>query len=145
MSGPQIEVYRLRSTGVVVGPDGTDLGRVGEMYMDRAGVPAWVTVKTGWFDTDECFVPMAGARIDGDEIHVPYDKDTMKAAPHFAAGTVLTPQDEDQLHAHYGIRPTDGETDGSGAGHRGVFSAVPTGHPVLSPPSAGDPTGGSEY
>lgn len=98
-----IEVYRLRSTGVVVGPDESDLGRVGEMYLDTDGKPEWVTVKTGWFDTRECFVPLAGARIDGDDIHVPYDRDTMQAAPHFDADTVLTPADETQLYGHYGL------------------------------------------
>lgn len=145
MSEPQIEIYRLRSTGVVIGADGSDLGRVGEMYLDEAGIPAWVTVKTGWFDTRECFVPMAGARIDGDEIHVPFDKETMKAAPHFAADTVLTPDDEIHLHQHYGVDATGDDADGDDASRRGVFAAVPTGHPVVSAAGAGDQNDGSDY
>src|SRR6187397_3062293 len=44
---------------VVVGTDGSEIGRVGQVYTDNdTGQPSWVTVKTGWFGTNESFVPL---------------------------------------------------------------------------------------
>jgi hypothetical protein len=65
-----------------VGSDGK-LGSVGEVYLDdETGRPEWATVRTGMFGTKEAFVPLAEAEMAGDELRVPYDKDTVKNAPH---------------------------------------------------------------
>ncbi|HEU4907859.1 MAG TPA: photosystem reaction center subunit H, partial [Propionibacteriaceae bacterium] len=70
--------------------------------------PTWVTVKTGLFGTSESFVPLSSARLEGDDILVDYDKDTIKNAPRIDADGDLTPREELALFRYYS-RP--GATD----------------------------------
>ena len=75
---------QLLEQGNVVGSDGANIGRVGQVYLDdQSGRPSWVTVKTGWFGSSESFVPLDAATVDGDTVRVPYDKDRIKGAPHY--------------------------------------------------------------
>jgi uncharacterized protein (TIGR02271 family) len=86
-----------------VGPDGT-LGTVGEVYLDdETGRPEWATVRTGMFGTKESFVPLADADVAGDGLRVPYDKETVKNAPHIDAEGHLSPAEEAELYRYYGI------------------------------------------
>jgi uncharacterized protein (TIGR02271 family) len=85
-------------------PDGDKIGSVGQVYADDAdGQPTWVTVKTGLFGTSESFVPLQGARLDGDDIVVPYTKDQVKDAPRVDTNGHLEPSEEDRLYDHYGL------------------------------------------
>ena len=96
--------YLALENGVVVGNDGSDIGKVGQVYTDNdTGAPSWVTVKTGWFGTSESFVPLNSATVEGDSIQVPFDKDTIKGAPHNEAGEPLSEDDEQELYAYYGL------------------------------------------
>jgi uncharacterized protein (TIGR02271 family) len=96
--------YLALENGVVVGSDGSDIGKVGQVYTDNdTGAPSWVTVKTGWFGTRESFVPLNSGTVDGDTIQVPFDKDTIKGAPHNEAGEPLSEDDEQQLYSYYGL------------------------------------------
>jgi len=88
----------------VVGPDGAKIGGIGQVYLDdETGGPEWVTVKTGLFGTSESLVPLRGARKSGDNLAIDYDKDTVKDAPRVDADGHLSPQDEEQLYAYYGL------------------------------------------
>jgi uncharacterized protein (TIGR02271 family) len=88
----------------VVDPDGAKIGGIGQVYLDdETGAPEWVTVKTGLFGTSESFAPLRGARTNGDDIAVDYDKNTVKDAPRVDADGHLSPQDEQQLYAYYGL------------------------------------------
>ena len=50
---------------------GDKIGKVGQVYLDdTTGQPEWVTVRTGLFGTRESFVPLAAARVEGDEVCV---------------------------------------------------------------------------
>ena len=94
----------LGRSGKVVGPDGAKIGGIGQVYLDdETGAPEWVTVTTGLFGTSESLVPLRGARTSGDDIAVDYDKDTVKNAPRVDANGHLSPQDEEQLYAYYGL------------------------------------------
>jgi uncharacterized protein (TIGR02271 family) len=105
------QTAHLLDNGVVVGQDGERLGKVSEVYLDdQTGAPSWVTVKTGWFGSSESFVPLDRAQIDGDDIRVPYDKETVRSAPHFDAGQPLSPADEEQLYTYYGLGGAAGTT-----------------------------------
>jgi uncharacterized protein (TIGR02271 family) len=89
--------------GNVVGPDGTKIGGIGQVYLDdQTGSPEWVTVKTGLFGTSESFVPLQGASPSGDDIRVEFDKSKVKDAPRVATDGHLSPQEEDELYAYYG-------------------------------------------
>ena len=88
--------------GEVRTASGDKIGRVGQIYLDDdSGHPSWVTVKTGLFGTQESFVPLGKADVDGADIVVPYDKETIKGAPRVDTGGSLTPQEEKRLFAYY--------------------------------------------
>ena len=94
----------LGQGGKVVGPDGAKIGSIGQVYLDDDnGSPEWVTVTTGLFGTSESFVPLTGAQARGNNIAVDFDKQTIKDAPRVDADGSLSPQEEEQLFAHYGL------------------------------------------
>ena len=94
----------LGKGGKVVGPDGAKIGGIGQVYLDdETGAPEWVTVTTGLFGTSQSFVPLRGARTSGADIVVDYDKHTVKDAPRVDADGHLSPEDEEQLYAYYGL------------------------------------------
>lgn len=94
----------LSRNGTVLSTEGDKIGSVGQVYADDAdGQPTWVTVKTGIFGSSESFVPLEGARLDGDNIVVPYTKDQVKDAPRVDADGHLEPSEEDRLYDHYGL------------------------------------------
>jgi len=97
----------VASNGDVVGRSGEKIGGIGTIYLDDiSGEPEWVTVKTGLFGASESFVPLSGARIAGNDIHVGYEKETVKDAPRVDANGNLSPEEEQQLYAHYGLSGT---------------------------------------
>ncbi len=83
---------------------GEKIGKVGQVYLDdSSGEPTWVTVKTGLFGTSESFIPLQGARFDGDDLHVGYSKDRLKDAPRVDADGHITPEEERRLYEYYGL------------------------------------------
>jgi uncharacterized protein (TIGR02271 family) len=124
----------LQRNGSVLSADGDKIGSVGQVYADDAdGQPTWVTVKTGLFGTSESFVPLQGARLEGDDIVVPYTKDQVKDAPRVDTDGHLEPAEEDRLYDHYGIGggtqtytdTTAGrDTDYAGTGTASGFAAA---------------------
>ena len=84
--------------------EGDKLGKVGQVFLDdQTGQPEFLTVNTGLFGTSESFVPVEGASIKGDDISVPYGKETVKDAPRVDLdGNHLAESDERRLYEHYG-------------------------------------------
>ncbi len=123
---PSSRVLQTLDDSVVVGSDGSEIGRVGQVYTDNdTGQPSWVTVKTGWFGTNESFVPLEAASIEDGTIRVPYDKDMIKGAPNNDAGEPLSETDEQQLYSYYNLTGRDyaagydqsqARSDGTGTG-----------------------------
>ena len=86
---------------------GDKVGKIGQVYFDDdSGRPSWVTVKTGLFGTQESFVPLSAADLDGVDVVVPYDKDTIKGAPRVDSDGSVTPQEENRLYSYYFSAPT---------------------------------------
>jgi uncharacterized protein (TIGR02271 family) len=116
------QIDRLLSQGAnVLSGDGEKIGSIGQVFVDNeAGQPSWVTVRTGLFGMSESFVPLEGARIEGNDIVVPYDKNQVKDAPRIDADRPLEPAEEDRLYQHYrldsGRTYTDADTADRGAG-----------------------------
>ena len=99
--------------GTAYSSDGAKIGSIGTVYLDNAsGEPAWVTVKTGLFGSNESFVPLEQAEQTNDGIRVPYDKDRVKNAPNIETDRELSEQEEDQLYSYYGL----GGGTGTGTG-----------------------------
>jgi uncharacterized protein (TIGR02271 family) len=101
--------------------DGEKIGSIGQVYLDNSsGEPAWVTVKTGLFGSNESFVPLDQAELTDDGVKVPYDKDRVKGAPNIETDRELSEQEEDQLYSYYGLSgTTTGTTTGTAESDRG--------------------------
>ncbi|MEV7232130.1 PRC and DUF2382 domain-containing protein [Polymorphospora sp. NPDC051019] len=97
---------------------GKKLGRVGQIWMDRAGEPNWVSVKTGFFGNRESMVPLEPARMEQDHLVVPYEKDMIKKAPHVeaAANEPLSDPEVDDLYAYYNLQQAPPAKGASAAG-----------------------------
>ena len=92
----------------VLGSDGDRIGHVSQVYTsDETGEPVWATVKTGLFGTQETFVPLRGASLDGDDLRVDFDQETVKRAPRVDAGGHLSVEEEDELYRYYGLGTDD--------------------------------------
>ncbi|MGW3797342.1 DUF2382 domain-containing protein [Dermacoccus nishinomiyaensis] len=97
------DVLATRS-GKAYDSDGDKIGSVGEVYLDdQTSQPAWVTVNTGLFGTSESFVPLEGARVEGEDLHLPYTKAKIKDAPRQDADKHLDVEQEEALYRYYGL------------------------------------------
>ncbi|MFE2650042.1 PRC-barrel domain-containing protein, partial [Streptomyces sp. NPDC059346] len=103
--------------------DGEKVGSVGRVYVDDdTGKPDWITVKTGLFGMKESFVPLAGARRVGSDLHVAHPKESVKDAPRVDADAHLSVAEEEELYRHYGLTRKTGNL----AGNRSQGMDAPT-------------------
>ena len=110
--------------GKLVTDQGDRVGDVGQIYLDdTTGAPSWVTVRTGLFGTAETFVPVDSARLSGRDLVVAYAKDTIKTAPRVDADGSLSPEEEQTLYRHYGLRSVDFDAADQNPGREGVGDA----------------------
>lgn len=89
--------------------EGKKIGDAKHMYLDdNTGNPEWVTVKTGFFGSNETFVPTRSARLVQDHLEVPYPKEKIKGAPNVDvdSGGHLSVEEEQHLYRYYGIERT---------------------------------------
>ncbi|MBB4893818.1 sporulation protein YlmC with PRC-barrel domain [Streptomyces olivoverticillatus] len=118
--------------------DGAKIGTVDEVYLDDAtGEPEWAAVRTGLFGRD-AFVPLEPSRIEGDSLHIPYERALIKEAPDFGVGRHLSPEQELQLYHHYGLELPPPE------GSEASEAPEAPGAPAARGPSASAPPAGSE-
>jgi PRC-barrel domain len=86
---------------------GDKIGTIEEMYLDATtDIPAWAVVQTGLLGTKRIFVPLRDATEGDDGVTVPYDKDTVKAAPEVDHDGAISKDEEAALLRHYGL-PTE--------------------------------------
>ncbi|MFI0720285.1 PRC and DUF2382 domain-containing protein [Streptomyces sp. NPDC021224] len=86
--------------------EGKKVGDAKHMYLDdNTGAPEWVTVKTGFFGSNETFVPTRSARLVQDHLEVPYAREKIKGAPNVDvdSGGHLSVEEEQHLYRYYGI------------------------------------------
>lgn len=82
--------------------NGEKLGNVTQVHLDGLShKPAWVTVGLGLLNTRENFVPLAGSRLDGENLYVAVSKDKIKDAPDFTVEEGLTAEQEATLQDYY--------------------------------------------
>ncbi|WP_374982459.1 DUF2382 domain-containing protein [Streptomyces fradiae] len=106
--------------------NGEKIGTIGQVYVDdQLGTPEWITVKTGLFGTKETFIPLAGARRQEGQLHVPYSKDKVKDAPRCDAEEHLDASEEQRLYRHYQVAPGGGARGRTGT--RGTAGAAGAG------------------
>lgn len=93
--------------------DGDKIGTVGQLFLDdQTGKPEFVTVNTGFFGTNESFVPVADADFAGDRLTLPFSKDKVKDAPNVDTEHGHLSQDEERrLYEYYGLGYSDARSD----------------------------------
>ncbi|HEX4019132.1 MAG TPA: PRC-barrel domain-containing protein [Frankiaceae bacterium] len=83
---------------VLIGADGSKLGKVENVFLDNeTDKPERVAVSTGLFGRHVSLVPLAAATESGDDLQVPFDKETVKGAPHHDPDQSLTEAQEIEL------------------------------------------------
>jgi uncharacterized protein (TIGR02271 family) len=132
------EQLREISGATAYDKDGDKLGKIGQVYFDdNTDQPKWITVNTGLFGMNESFVPLQGAKFEGDRVTVAYDKATIKDAPNISDEQHLDAAEEDQLYRHYGLGYGGGSVDEQAGRHEvGDDSAgrnVAAGHDTSGP------------
>lgn len=85
---------------VAVDPAGHRVGKIRGRYPDVAGRQGWALIDPGLLK-DEVLVPMAGAEIEGNTIHVAFAKEQIQSAPVVLPGGV--PERVDALVRHYAV------------------------------------------
>jgi hypothetical protein len=109
----------------VIGADGDKIGTVSQFYVsDATGEPTWATIKTGLFGTQETFVPLRGASTRPGELHVAFDKATVKDAPRVDADGHLTHQEEDNLYRFYNMDDDEGRDRATQVGQQSNHRAA---------------------
>ena len=125
---------------------GEKIGKVGQVYLDdTTGQPEWVTVRTGLFGTKESFVPLAAARVEGDELVVDIAKSKVHDAPRVDEDGHLSEEQENELYTYYGVSqgpfgrqtPT-GTGAGSLAGDAGSAAGLAAGGGLAGEATAGE-------
>ncbi len=110
----------------LVGPDNDKIGKITDIYLDNdTDQPEWAAVKTGLFGTRVSFVPLAGARQQGEDLMVPYDKAMVKDAPNAEAEGELSQEQEAELYEYYGLSYSESDSE----------SGLPAESPAPPPPS----------
>lgn len=123
--------------------EGEKIGNVGRVYVDDStGRPDWITVKTGLFGMKESFVPLAGARRVGSDLHISHPKDQVKEAPRVDADAHLSVSEEEELYRHYGLtRNTKANLGDRAGGTTGAEAPTTTGTGTMGAAGAGAAAG----
>lgn len=83
---------------------GSRVGGVSQVYLDDAtGEPTFVAVRSGLFGNKEVLVPLGGAFISDGLMQVPFAAELVKQAPAPRADRRLTPEQEAEIHRHFGL------------------------------------------
>jgi uncharacterized protein (TIGR02271 family) len=105
------EAYEWRGRNVV-DQEGAKVGRLEEVYLDQhTGRPEWLLVHTGLLGMKSSFAPLAGARVDGEDVRIGYSKQEVKDAPSVEADGELSQEEEARLYAHYGLDYSESRSD----------------------------------
>ncbi|NYH54673.1 MULTISPECIES: PRC and DUF2382 domain-containing protein [Nocardiopsis] len=86
----------------VLDQEGHNVGKINQVYLDdNTDQPSWVSVHTGLFGRHETLVPLQGSQPAEEDIRVPYDKSTVKDAPHIDADRHISPEEEETVREYY--------------------------------------------
>jgi stress response protein YsnF/sporulation protein YlmC with PRC-barrel domain len=85
----------------VTGGDGQVVGTVQQIFNDdRDGTPVWARIRAG---TRECFVPLAGGKVDKNGLSVPYDANQIMSSPDIGADRHMSAAQTEQLRSYFGL------------------------------------------
>jgi ferritin-like metal-binding protein YciE len=105
--------------------DAEPVGHIYAVFVDDDSRAArWLAVRTGAHGDDVTPVPVDGAEPTGAAIRLPHPAATIRAAAHVAPGRDLTPEEDRQLVAFYGLAPAPTPSPRPAGGGPGVDAAV---------------------
>jgi len=101
---------------------GNKIGKIGTIFLDDvSGEPEWITVSTGFFGTNESFVPVSGASARDDGLSVPHSKDKIKNAPNVDIEQGhLSSDEEAELYRYYGLEYSSTQSGDQRTGYAGT-------------------------
>jgi hypothetical protein len=109
----------------VIDREGEKIGTFDELYLDEeTSRPEWAAVTTGLFGRKQTLIPLSQARLEGDDLQVPFDKEHVKDAPALDPDEQVSQDEERRLYSHYGIGHSSAGSDtvlpeqGGGEGRR---------------------------
>ena len=85
--------------------DNKNVGTVHSVFCDEhTKVPEWMGLATGFLGLKEVIVPVEGATIEGDCIHIPYDKAIVNEEPGFdEEDGALAPESDHRLSVYVSL------------------------------------------
>jgi uncharacterized protein (TIGR02271 family) len=87
----------------VYSSEGDKIGSVEEIFYDeQTQKPEWIGIGTGFLRTKRVVVPIHGAEIREDAVHVPHTKDQVKDSPDIDEDEI-SQETERELYSYYGI------------------------------------------
>lgn len=91
----------------VVDEHSRHIGVVKQVWLDeKDGQPIWASIRTGLFGQKESFVPIHDATLADNVLMVPVDRQQVKNAPRLdVSDQYLSEEQQDELHAYYGLVP----------------------------------------
>ena len=100
-SAPDLQSWHERD---VLDSNGVKVGKLDGIYTgDDSSEAEFLLLREGIFGLHLHFVPVAGAKMVGENIQVAYDKDTIVDAPKVKADEHLSESEERRLWDHYGL------------------------------------------
>ena len=94
------------------------IGKVEHLFVDESDRLEYVGVKTGFFGNHSALIPMDIVRVNDERqlMEVNAEKDTITNSPTFDDDGDMTPEFEDRIYAHFGLKRGGGTTDRGGYG-----------------------------
>jgi hypothetical protein len=111
------------------------------VYPPALGRPNWGSIDTALFGLRQTLMPLTHARLEGDQLRVPYERDHVKDAPNVDPDVQLTADEEQRLYRHYGMATAASDEQARGAGEPGAVAADASTPPGAVAASAGSETG----
>jgi hypothetical protein len=83
------------------------IGKVDELFVDEADHPIYLGVSTGLLDAGSVLIPMDIVRINDKRgvVEVDTSRNRIEDSPSLGAGDEISPEVEDRVRIHYGLKP----------------------------------------
>jgi sporulation protein YlmC with PRC-barrel domain len=125
-------------------PTGRKVGTVTDVHLDRTTKqPVWLAVSIGMFGTRISFVPVAAARLDGENVLIAYNKNTITDAPRIEPASAPSIDDEQTLFDHYRTAHTPTSTSGPDDDQPAAAANGNISQAASGPAADADPTEGT--
>jgi uncharacterized protein (TIGR02271 family) len=113
------------------------IGKVDYLLVDQDDNPEYIGVKTGLLGTKSTLVPVKSVRVNDRRrlVEVGADKDMVKDGPSFDDDEQITPENEERVHAYYGLGK--GRQDAARSGAYGDYRRSEKDYPSRSTDGVG--------